>query len=76
MTPPAPCTKHTIKLTFDDSPEDQALYAALRESSHQACREPLPRQVKYLLEQAMGRPATRPATLLRLIPGGAEAEPA
>lgn len=45
---------HTIRLRFDDTPEDQALYAALSESSSREHRTPLPRQVKYLLEMAVG----------------------
>ena len=94
---------HTIRLHFDDSPKEQALYAALRASSDREHRNPLPRQIKYLLEMAMGTkpadrsllqrlglssvdldefaatgaaaydspPATRPATILRLVPGAA-----
>lgn len=51
----APHSKtHTIRLHFDETPEDQALYAALRACSEHECRTPLPRQVKYLLGMAMG----------------------
>lgn len=45
---------HTIRLYFDDTPEDQALYAALSASSYHECRTKLPRQIKYLLGMAMG----------------------
>lgn len=45
---------HTIRLRFDDTPEDQALYAALSATSSREHRTPLPRQVKYLLGMAMG----------------------
>lgn len=52
---PAPIRNaHTIRLRFDDTPEDQALYAALSTSSAREHRTPLPRQVKYLLGMAMG----------------------
>ena len=54
---------HTIRLRFDDTPEDQALYAALSASSSREHRTPLPRQVKYLLGIAMG---TRPPDLFLL----------
>ena len=95
---------HTSRLYFDDTPEDQALYAALSASCDREHRTPLPRQIKYLLEMAMGLrrpdlfllkrlgyssvdpyefaanaaaayvppPPTRPATALRLVPGGAD----
>ena len=53
---------HTIRLRFDDTPEDQALYAALSTSSDHECRTPLPRQIKYLLGMAMG--LVRPDQLL------------
>jgi len=45
---------HTIRLTFNDTPEDQALYDALRLSSEREYRTPLPRQIRYLLKMAMG----------------------
>lgn len=96
---------HTIRLHFDVTPADQALYAALRDSGEHECRTPLWRQIKHQLKMAMGLvppdlfllkrlgfssvdpyefsanaaaayappPPTRPATTLRLIPGGAEA---
>lgn len=47
-------TQHTIRLRFDDTPEDQALYVALLASCDQDCRTPLPRQIKYQLLMAMG----------------------
>jgi hypothetical protein len=45
---------HTIRLRFDNTPENQALYAALSASSDHECRTPLPRQIRYLLGMAMG----------------------
>jgi hypothetical protein len=42
------------RLHFEDSQEDQALYAALATSSDRECRTPLSRQIKHLLAMAMG----------------------
>lgn len=53
---------HTIRLRFDETPEDQTLYTALSESSHRECRTPLPLQIKHLLAMAMG--LKRPNALL------------
>ncbi|MDP1948708.1 MAG: hypothetical protein Q8L77_14545 [Nitrospirota bacterium] len=51
----APLPKaHTIRLHFSDSPEDQALYAALNASSEREHRTPLTRQTKCMLRMAMG----------------------
>lgn len=50
---PKPKT-HTIRLSFEDTPEDQTLYAALTSSSEREHRNPLPRHTKYLLRMAMG----------------------
>lgn len=95
---------HTLLIRFDDTPDDQALYAALSASSIREHRAPLPRQTKWLLRMAMGLrepdlfllkrlgftdideydlhsqaaaaiarkmdSGARPATTLRLIPGG------
>lgn len=47
-------TTHTIRLRFDDTPEDQALYAALQATSEREVRTPLPRQMKHLLKMALG----------------------
>jgi hypothetical protein len=95
---------HTLRLHFSDSPEDQALYAALRASGEREYRTPVWRQIKHQLKMAMGLvppdlfllkrlefssvdpyevtanaaaayvppPPIRPATTLRVIPGGAE----
>lgn len=45
---------HTIRLIFNDTQEDQALYAALRASSDREHLTPLPRHTKHLLAMAMG----------------------
>jgi len=65
---PLPKT-HTIRLNFfNDTPEDQALYAALRASCDQDCRTPLSRQIKYQLSMTMGllRPDSELLDRLRL----------
>lgn len=45
---------HSIRLQFENTSTDQALYAALRESSDREDRTPVSRHTKYLLEMALG----------------------
>ena len=44
----------TMKLTFADNDEDQALHRALCESSELYNRRPVTQQVKHILELALG----------------------
>lgn len=45
---------HTLRLHFNETPEDQALYEALTRTSESEFRTPITRQAKHLLRMALG----------------------
>lgn len=57
-----PPRTHTIRLRFDDSPEEQAIYSAIKAASERADRRPVSRHIKYILRIALGLRKTNEVT--------------